>query len=78
MTNHENDEIDIVGCPACGGPAEVADRFVLPSTDGPVEHVKVHCVRRHWFTVPIEKLPAVAGASVGEEPDRWASSRHQR
>jgi hypothetical protein len=39
----------IINCPGCGEIAEVIDRFVLPSTDGPVAHVRTHCLRRHWF-----------------------------
>lgn len=72
MTSHENTELDLhlVGCPECGAPAEIVDQFVLPSTGGPVEHVKVQCVSRHWFTVPVERLSWV----TGEEPDRWAST----
>ena len=67
---NENRELDLVGCPDCGVPAEVVDRFELPSTDGPVEHVKVLCVNRHWFTVPAQSLPAVAAPAV-DEPRRW-------
>jgi hypothetical protein len=26
-------------CPACGAIAEITDRFVLASTDGPVDHL---------------------------------------
>ena len=74
MTSHENTEpeLDLVGCPECDAPAEVVDRFVLPSTGGPVEHVKVQCVSRRWFTVPVERLSCV----TGEEPDRWAPTSH--
>lgn len=43
-------------CPQCGEIAEVSDHFVLPSTDGPVEHVKMLCVRRHRFLLPIASL----------------------
>jgi hypothetical protein len=42
-------ELEFAGCPECGAPAEVVDRFELVSTAGPVEHVKFVCVRRHWF-----------------------------
>lgn len=74
MNNHENTELDLVGCPECGAPAEVVDHFVLHSTNGPVEHVKVQCVSRHWFTLPLGSL-SPAGAPVGKEPDRWTSQR---
>ena len=58
-----NDNIHIpseplVECPACGLPAEINDRFVLDGAPGPVEHVKVVCVTRHWFTSPVDQLGA--------------------
>ena len=49
--------LDLVGCPDCGAPAEVVDRFALPSTDGDVEHVKLMCLVRHWFLLPTTALP---------------------
>jgi hypothetical protein len=42
-----------VTCPGCGEIAEVVDRFVLPSTDGPVEHVRTQCLHGHWFMAPV-------------------------
>jgi len=42
--------------PACGVPAEVTDRFTLPSTDGPIEHVKTYCARRHIFMLPADRV----------------------
>jgi len=53
----------LVECPACGLPAEITDRFVLGGTPGPVEHVKIMCVTRHWFTLPVEQLAAAEPAS---------------
>jgi pheromone shutdown protein TraB len=43
----------IVVCPEPGREvaAEVVSRWVWPSTDGPVEHVKVYCVQGHARTV---------------------------
>lgn len=43
-------------CPHCGEIAEIRDRFVLSSTDGPVEHVQTLCVRRHRFLLPTASL----------------------
>ncbi len=43
-------------CPQCGLLAEVVDRDVWPSTDGPVEHVHVRCVDRHRFVLPTATL----------------------
>ena len=44
--------LDLTHCPECGGPAEVLDRFRLPSNHGPVEHIKVRCITGRWFVVP--------------------------
>ena len=43
-------------CPQCGLVAEVVDRDVWPSTDGPVEHVHVRCVDKHRFVLPTATL----------------------
>jgi len=40
------------------------DRFVLPSTDGPVEHVKVLCARRHWFLLLAQQCPGTTPAQA--------------
>jgi hypothetical protein len=47
-------DLELTNCPECGAPAEVVDRFVLPGTDGPVEHVKTRCVTGPWFVVPAQ------------------------
>src|SRR5262245_41808562 len=43
-------------CPECSASAEETDRFVLDSTDGPMEHVALDCPRNHRFQVPVDKL----------------------
>jgi hypothetical protein len=48
----EDMSLQLTTCPECGAPAEVLDRFVLPSTHGPVEHVKTRCVTGPWFVTP--------------------------
>jgi len=60
----------IVVCPDpdCAAPAEVADRFTLSSTHGPVEHVKTCCVHRHRFLLPSDLIttrPTSAAAPAG-------------
>ena len=66
---HDHDTaLDVVGCPQCGGPAEVVDRFDLESTDGPVAHVRLMCVQRHWMIVPVERLPAPAAPPARPGP----------
>jgi hypothetical protein len=42
----------LVECPSCGLPAEITDRFTLAGAPEPVEHVKVVCIRRHWYVLP--------------------------
>jgi hypothetical protein len=73
MWNNENTGLDLAACPQCAAPAEILDRFDLPSSDGPVEHVKVQCLSRHRFTMPAAGLRAdrVAGARFAEEVTRW-------
>jgi hypothetical protein len=61
------DALDLVVCPECTAPAEVVDRFALAGTDGPVEHVKVRCVARHWFLLPVASLPVLG---VLDDPER--------
>ena len=66
--------MDTTTCPECGAPAEVTDRGVLESTDGPVEHVKLVCVRRHWFLLSVASLAARTQVrpSAGPRPPRPA------
>jgi hypothetical protein len=50
-------------CPECGVIAEIVDRHVLQSTDGPIEHARVRCAARHAFFMPtasLERAPAAA------------------
>lgn len=47
---------DRTSCPECGEPARVESRFVLESTDGPIEHCKVRCPHGHWFLLPVSML----------------------
>jgi hypothetical protein len=63
-----------LGCPGCGAPAEIVDRFALDSTEGPLEHLKVWCVTGHWFTVLADNLPA-APTSPAKEQAPWTSQR---
>lgn len=48
--------MDMTTCPECGVPAEVRDRHVLFSTDGPIEHARVRCVGGHCFFLPVSSL----------------------
>jgi hypothetical protein len=73
----------LTSCPECGSPAEITEQFSLGSTSGPVEHVRIACVRRHWFLLPIPqpRSPSDDAASTGEgaspasDPSRAARVR---
>jgi hypothetical protein len=62
--------ITTTGCPECGCRAEVRDRAVLESTDGPVEHAKVFCLSGHWFFLPVADLDDRDRNT--EQPAGWA------
>jgi hypothetical protein len=47
----------IIACPECSAPAEVEWTTALASTDGCVEHLKIHCVNRHWFFLTSDHAP---------------------
>jgi hypothetical protein len=57
-------------CPECTAPAEVTRRFVLESTDGPIEHATVMCISRHWFTLPLVALTSNLAAIPSMRPPR--------
>ena len=64
----------IVECPepGCEMAAEVLSRWVWPSTDGPVEHVKVFCLHGHARTMLTAWLvPPARSARVAYPSTRW-------
>ena len=56
--------LTVISCPECGVPAEITDRFSLPSTDGPVAHVATSCIAGHHFRMPTGMLAGHARTSV--------------
>lgn len=48
--------MELTTCPECGATAAVTWRYCEESTDGPVEHVRLSCVQRHWFMGPAASL----------------------
>lgn len=40
--------------PDCNAVAEIIDRWQVPSTDGPIEHVHVLCCAGHPFRLPAD------------------------
>ena len=57
---------DTIPCPQCGAPARITERFWLDATDGPIEHLKTGCLRKHWLTPLAEMVQAEQAAT----PDR--------
>jgi len=58
--------MDLTTCPECGLVAEVVERDVWDSTDGPVEHATVRCVDRHRFVLPVSSLTSAQRAAPHE------------
>jgi hypothetical protein len=73
------DGTSFLDCPAfpgtdsaarCGLPAEVEARYLMRSTDGPLECARIRCPCGHFFNGPIESLtipgqPAGGAVSIG-------------
>jgi hypothetical protein len=50
--------LTVKSCPDCDAPAEITERFSLPSTDGAVDHIVVRCAAGHCFRMAADRLPA--------------------
>jgi hypothetical protein len=48
--------MDKHGAARCGLPAVVEDRYIMTSTDGPLESARIRCPRGHYFNGPLESL----------------------
>jgi hypothetical protein len=48
--------LDQEGAVRCVLPAEVRYRYIMRSTDGPLESAMIRCPAGHWFNGPIESL----------------------
>ena len=53
--------------PQCGAPAAITERFWLDSTDGPIEHPKIGCLSKHWFTPRAETVQSGQVATADRE-----------
>ncbi len=67
--------MDTTHCPECGLVAEVRDRVVIESTDGPVEHAHVSCVDRHRFWLPVGYLARTPEPAPAES---WRAAARSR
>jgi hypothetical protein len=57
--------LDAEAAARCGLPAEVRHRYVVASTDGPLESAMIRCPSGHWFNAPVEYLTWTDGAVHG-------------
>jgi hypothetical protein len=60
----------LIACPECSNPAEVTDRFMLPSTAGPIGHVVIDCAAGHHFRMASDRLPVGASAAAYASQER--------
>ena len=84
--------ITFLDCPAymdkdgnarCGLPAAVTCRYIMNSTDGPLESATIRCPRGHFFNGPIEFLTYEKRLHAKDEadirsPDERAAHRQSR
>lgn len=68
--------LDKEGVARCGLSAEVRCRFIMRSTDGPLESVMIRCPVGHIFNVPIE-FPQTGKAPDNAPAASNSSDRYQ-
>ncbi len=67
---------EIIACPElvppentqCDVPGEITGRYVLESTDGPIEHIRTKCLAGHALNFPAYMLKDAAQANIAELP----------
>ena len=64
--------IEMTTCPECGAPAEVRTRSVWESTVGPIEHIRIECVARHWFLMSVSSLARALSVPAAQAARRAA------
>jgi hypothetical protein len=60
--------VSLFSCPCCGLLAEDVRRFVVDSTDGPIEYFHACCIQLHRFTLPAEAVAERVARDVAAEP----------
>ena len=53
----------------CGLPAEILRRFMMASTDGPLESVTIKCPVGHFFCAPVEFLSLQSNQVAVQDED---------
>ena len=62
--------LTLVACPESASPAEMTERFVLPSTAGRVGHLVIDCAAGHHLRMVSDRL------SLGASPGAIGSHEH--
>jgi hypothetical protein len=70
--------LDDRGAARCGLPAEVKARYLMESTDGPLESATINCPRGHHFNGPIEYLTVPGPPATAARPAAPARARRDR
>ena len=69
--------LTLISCPDCSVPAEITERFSLPSTDGPVNHVALRCATGHHFRMAADMLSAQAQEQLVAQETRTKARTFQ-
>lgn len=69
--------LTVISCPDCSVPAEITERFSLPSTDGPVKHVALRCAAGHHFRMAADRLSAQAQEQLATQEVRTKARTFQ-
>ena len=69
--------LTVISCPDCTVPAEVTERFSLPGTGGPVDHVALSCAAGHHFRMAVDRLPAPAQQQLAHQRARTRAGTRQ-
>ena len=69
--------LTVISCPDCSVPAEITERFSLPSTDGPVNHVALCCTAGHHFRMAVDMLSAQAQEQLAAQETRTKARAFQ-
>jgi len=64
--------LDRTGSVRCGLPAEVEGRYLMRSTDGPLESARIRCPRGHWFNGPVGSLTLEERPDLAAEREAFA------
>jgi hypothetical protein len=68
--------LDQEGAARCGLPAEVRCRFIMRSTDGPLQSAMIRCPLGHHFSGPVEFLTSGSDRSSPRDGHRRAVAGH--